>query len=240
MLTHWDERRDITIPGDTEATLDFAASHWIALARHAIAKKGRFAVALSGGSTPKAIFEKLKTMRDAVDWRAVHLYWSDERAVSADHPDSNYKMAMDAAFSHLPIGQIHRMKGESLIEKYALEYEELIKKELGATLFDLVMLGVGEDGHTASLFPGSAGLDENKRLVIANHIPQKNSWRMTLTFRCINESAQAVVYALGPSKQEIVPLVLKSALPSSYPASYVGTAEQKALWILDSQASLNL
>ncbi|MBS0625357.1 MAG: 6-phosphogluconolactonase [Verrucomicrobia bacterium] len=235
MLIHWDAKRDLAVPGDAAETIAFAVDHWLKSARAAIEKKGRFAVALSGGSTPKAIFEKLAEKPTALDWSRVLLFWSDERAVPPDHPDSNYKMALDAGFSKLPIPSNHifRMKAETHIEQHALEYEKTIRRELGPSLFDLVMLGVGEDGHTASLFPGTTALDIQDRLVVANHIPQKNTWRMTFTFPCINQSALAVIYALGASKQEIVPQALKGHFPSSH----VGTQERKALWILDKAAS---
>jgi 6-phosphogluconolactonase len=132
------------------------------------------------------------------------------------------------------------MKAESQIEQNALEYDQTIRRELGPQLFDLVMLGVGEDGHTASLFPGTPALEVEDRLVVANHVIQKNSWRMTFTFPCINQSAHAAIYALGPSKQEIVPQVLKAPLPSPWPSSQIGTPERKALWILDQAAAKNL
>lgn len=239
MLIHWDERRDLAVPGDTAETIAFAVDHWLQSARSAIEKNGRFAVALSGGSTPKSIFEKLAEKPAAIDWSRVLLFWSDERAVPPDHPDSNYKMALDAGFSKLPIPSSHifRMKAETQIEQHALEYEKTIRRELGPSLFDLVMLGVGEDGHTASLFPGTSALAVQDRLVVANHIIQKNTWRMTFTFPCINQSAQAAIYALGTSKQEIVSQVLKAPLPFPWPSSHIGTKERKALWILDKAAS---
>lgn len=242
MLTHWDERRDLIVPGNSSETISFAVDHWIGLARNAIAKRGKFAAALSGGSTPKSIFEKLAEKPQALDWTRVLLFWSDERAVPPDHPDSNYRMAMEAGFSRLPIppSQIFRMKGESHIEQNALDYEKTIRRELGPDLFDLVMLGVGEDGHTASLFPGTSALTVEDRLVVANHVIQKDSWRMTFTFPCINQSAHTAIYALGASKQEIVPQVLKAPLPSPWPVSQIGTSERKALWILDEAASKNI
>ena len=118
MLKSWDARRDYIIAGNKEETVDFAAGHWVHSAKRAIQKRGRFAVALSGGSTPKAIFELLRE-KATLDWSKVWLFWSDERAVPPDHPDSNYRMAMDSAFSKLPIpsSQIFRMIAEKDIEK---------------------------------------------------------------------------------------------------------------------------
>lgn len=236
MLKSWDERRDYIIAGNTEQTVDFAVEHWVHSSQRAIQQRGRFVVALSGGSTPKAIYERLK--REKVDWEKVWLFWSDERAVPPDSLESNYKMAMESLSQvGIPASQIFRMKAETDIEKNAQEYEEKIHHALDKHLFDLVMLGVGEDGHTASLFPKSKGLEEKNRLVIANHISEKKSWRMTFTFPCINRSLHAVIYALGASKHLIVPKVLAAAIDSEFPASKVGTREHKALWILDADAS---
>lgn len=242
MLISWDERRDIVTCENATQTIAFAAKHWLHLARSAIEKSGRFAVALSGGSTPKAIFEKLAESPEALDWSKVWLFWSDERSISPDDPESNYHMAMTAGFSKLPVLREHifRMKAETHIEEHALEYEEIIKKKLGKNLFDLVMLGVGEDGHTASLFPETKALAITDRLVVANHIPQKNTWRMTFTFPCINQSTQSAIYALGSSKNQIVTQVLQAKLPSPWPASFVGTSSHKTLWILDNLASKDL
>jgi 6-phosphogluconolactonase len=242
MLIPWDERRELVIPGDEKVAISFAADHWIDLGKAAIAKSGHFAVALSGGSTPKAIFKRLAQKTNALDWSKVWLFWSDERSVAPEHPDSNYHMAMTAGLNTLPVlpDHIFRMKAEDHIEQHALEYEELIKKKLNNNLFDLVMLGLGEDGHTASLFPATKALDVKNHLVVANHVPQKNTWRMSFTFSCINQSKLSVIYTLGETKASIVKQVLEAKLPSPWPASFVGTKEHKALWILDDLASQNL
>ena len=240
MLSSWDNRRDYIIAGNTQETIDFAVENWIHSAERAILERGRFAVALSGGSTPKAIYEHLEK-RAKLDWSKIWLFWSDERAVPPDHPESNYRMAMES-FKNLPIppSQIFRMVGETDIEKNALDYEEKIKRLLGKNLFDLVMLGIGEDGHTASLFPNTAGIKINNRLVISNYISEKKCLRMTLTFPCINQSFHSTIYALGASKHLIVPQVLQAPIDSPFPASRIGTAEHKALWILDKAAAIHL
>lgn len=237
MLKSWDDRRDLYVAKDTPAAIDFAVENWIHSAQRAILQRGRFTVALSGGSTPKAIYEKL--LHAKLDWSKVWLFWGDERSVPPTHSDSNYKMAMDAAFSRLPIppSQIFRMVAEKDIEKNALDYEDKIRRHLDKHYFDLVMLGIGEDGHTASLFPNTEALTIEDRLVVANHIPDKNTWRMTLTYPCINQSTRAIIYALGSSKAQIVPQALNSAIVSPYPSSKIGTPEHKALWILDTAAA---
>ena len=239
-MISWDARRDYIIPGNAEETIEFATEHWIHSAERAIQQRGRFAVALSGGSTPKAIYENLQK-KGKLDWSKVWLFWSDERAVPPNHPESNYRMAMES-FGKLPIppSQVFRMIGEKEIEKNASNYEEKIRHVLGKDLFDLVMLGVGDDGHTASLFPKSPGLVIDNRLVIANYISEKKSWRMTLTFTCINQSFHSAIYAIGPSKQIIVPQVLEAPIDSQFPASRIGIPERKTFWILDSDAAINL
>lgn len=241
----WDERRDLIIPGNYTASIIFCVEHFVALAKKAIQDHGSFYVALSGGSTPKAIFEHL-TVRSHLtqsDWEKIHLFWSDERATPPTHPESNYKMAMDAGLSKMPIPpeQIHRMVAEIEIEANALAYEELIKKTLKNRPFDLVMLGMGDDGHTASLFPYTQGLKVTGRLVIANFLPDKKIWRMTMTFECINSAKHIAVYVLGAQKKFMLLDVLKS--PENFerlPAQQVGTKEHKALWIADEAAASEL
>lgn len=239
-MLEYDQRRNLFIGKTEEEALSFAAEHWINTARKAIQQRGQFFVALSGGSTPKAIYQRIIQVSD-LDWSKVFLFWNDERAVPPDHPESNYGNAMKY-FSQLPIPshQIFRMKAENNLVANAQEYEEKIRHYTGKHLFDLVMLGIGEDGHTASLFPDTDALSVNDRLVVANHVPQKNTDRMTVTFPCINESAHIAIYALGKNKKEIIPKILKAPIVSEYPASKVGTPQNPALLVLDEFSSANL
>jgi 6-phosphogluconolactonase len=236
-----DDRRDLAVPGDYQTTLQFCVEHFLFTAQKAIASHGRFAVALSGGSTPKAIYQKLldPIYQKKIDWTQVLLFWSDERNVSPDSPESNYRLAMEAAFKYLPIRpeNIHRMKAEADIVENALAYQNLIHSVLKGSPFDLVMLGMGEDGHTASLFPHTEGLHAQDRLVIANYIPEKNTWRMTLTFECINASNAISLYVLGKSKAAMLKHLLTAPYqPEALPAQRVGSAQNKALWIADQEA----
>lgn len=230
---------ELLVPGDYDATLHFCVEHFITTCRDAIQDHGQFFVALSGGSTPKAIYEVLcqPQYSSEIEWSKVHLFWSDERSVLPTDPDSNYRMAMKAGFEKMLLlpEHIHRMEAETDIEKHALKYEKKILKTLDGQCFDLVMLGMGEDGHTASLFPETEGLTIRGRQVIANHIPQKDTWRMTLTFDCINDAAQTVFYVMGKSKAEMMARVFtqKPVLP----CQKVGTPDNPALWIADEAAA---
>lgn len=237
----WDERRLIIIPGDKSTTIEFCVKHFIDSANEAIKHHGKFFVALSGGSTPKAIYDLLATHHiDAVDWKKVYIFWSDERSVPPEHPDSNYHMAMTCGFSKLPIpsSQIFRMHAEENLKDNATLYEKTINNVLEDHPFDLVMLGMGEDGHTASLFPKTKGLEDKTHLVIANYIPEKDTWRMTMTFKCINSASNIVLYVIGNSKKETLKTVFNIKDPNSLPPSCkVGTKESPALWIVDNDAS---
>jgi len=242
---HWDDRRDLIVPGNNTATVIFCVEHFVALAKQAFQDHGAFYVALSGGSTPKAIFEHLTvhSLLSEADWKKVHLFWSDERAVAPTHSDSNYKMAMDAGLAKMPIprAQIYRMQAEENIEANAQRYEQQIQKILQNRPFDLIMLGMGDDGHTASLFPHTEGLKAKGKLVVANYLPDKKVWRMTLTFDCINSSRNIAVYVLGAQKKFMLSEIFFS--PDDFdrlPAQRVGSKEHKALWIADEAAAMEL
>lgn len=241
LLQAWDDRRDLIIPGDKAATIEFSIQHFIALAKKAISDHGSFAVALSGGSTPNAIYQGLTRPEylSAIDWSRVLCFWSDERCVPKDHPDSNYNNAMKAGLSKLPLNPNHifPMDGIGDLEKNSEAYEKLLLDKLSGQIFDLVMLGMGEDGHTASLFPKTHGLHPNERLAIPNYIPQKECWRMTLTFDCINAARHINLYVLGESKAQIVKQVLTGPYdPDMWPVQRIGVPDHKALWILDNSA----
>ncbi len=236
MQLNIDSRRNAVIAGNEQEAIEFSANHFIKCAKEAIRFHDSFFVALSGGSTPKKIYQTLaEKHKNDIDWGKVFLFWSDERAASATDSDSNYKMAMDSGFKNLPVpaNQIFRMKGENDIALHAIEYEKIIHKVLDGRHFDLIMLGIGEDGHTASLFPNTLALSENSKLVVANHVPQKNTWRMTFTFKLINSAHNIVFYALGKSKREILKKVIEN---NEFPASRVGTELHPALFILDNES----
>jgi 6-phosphogluconolactonase len=242
ILHSFDERRNIIIPGDDKQTITFCVEHIIMAYHESVSMHGLFSIALSGGSTPKAVFTELTSEKnkDRIDWNKVHIFWSDERSVGPEHPDSNYHMAMEHGFQKIaiPKNHIHRMQAEFAIKDNAKNYEEIIKDTLQNRPFDYVILGMGDDGHTASLFPHTAALQEESHLVVANYVPQKNTWRMTFTYPCINSARHIVFYVIGSNKKDKLLDVLTSKKDFiEYPSIKIGTKEHKALWIADKNAA---
>lgn len=240
-----DDRRTLVIPGDATTTVAYAAQHWSDCCHEAVRTHGEFFVALSGGSTPKAIFEQLTKppYREQIPWDKIHFFWSDERNVPPNNPESNYHMAMEAGLKNMPIPafHIHRMLAEIDIERGAENYEATIRKILPTRIFDFIMLGMGEDGHTASLFPHTQALSVKDRWIVANHIPQKNTWRMTMTYPCINSARHIAIYVIGASKNSMLTQVLRGPdNPLEWPSQKVGTPSHRALWIADSAAAEQL
>lgn len=225
-----------------------AAEQFVALAGAACAEKGRFTVALSGGSTPKALYGLLASdgYRDRVHWPRVHLFWGDERCVPPDHPESNYRLVKESLLSgvKIPEENVHRLAGEKEAEAAAAGYENELRKFFGATglpRFDLIFLGLGEDGHTASLFPGSAALSENQRWVAAAYVERFKAHRLTLTFSVINAAAQVTFLVSGESKRAIVKQLLAgSAKSSNYPAAKVSPTDGKLVWLITKDAAGDL
>ena len=177
-------------------------------------QRGRFTVALSGGSTPRRLYELLATpaYAEKTSWERWHVFWGDERCVPPDHPDSNYRMAREALLDRVPIppSQIHRIKGEAVPYDAAEAYEHELCQSFGepTPAFDLVLLGLGEDGHTASLFPGTNGLEEERRLVMANWVPHLQAYRITFTLPLINAARNVAFLVTDGSKAEVLRKVL--------------------------------
>jgi 6-phosphogluconolactonase len=232
-----------------------AADHFVALAGEAIARRGRFAVALAGGSTPKAMYALLATdeYADRVDWARVHVFWGDERCVPPDHPDSNYRMARETLLDHvpLPVGYVHRMRGEMAPAQAAAEYERTLRTffsspaagreggdEEPTARFDLILLGMGDDGHTASLFPGTAVIDEQTRWVVAHYVEKLSAWRVTLTPVVINAAANVTFIVSGAGKAERLRQVLAGPYqPHTLPAQIVRPDYGRLRWLVDAAAA---
>jgi 6-phosphogluconolactonase len=200
---------------DAAALACRAAKYLVEMIPEAVDARGQARIAISGGSTPKAAFQLLadphQRFRGAMPWDRLDLYWVDERCVPPDDADSNYRMTREALLNHVPLpgNQIHRIEGELEPELAAARYESELRNNFrleGAESprFDLVALGMGDDGHTASLFPYTTAIHEMSRLVIANHVPQKDSWRITLTWPVINHASSVFFLISGADKAERV------------------------------------
>ena len=200
---------------DAAALAAHAARHFVEMAEEAVAARGRARIAISGGSTPKAAFQLLgdpaQPWRARMTWDRLDLYWVDERSVPPNDPDSNYRMTREALLDHAPLKpeQIHRMEGELDPEAAAARYESELRNGFrleGAETptFDLIALGMGPDGHTASLFPHTAALSEIGRLVVANHVQNKDAWRVTLTWPVINHARSVFFLIAGEDKAAVV------------------------------------
>ena len=236
----------------SEALASAAASHFAERVSQSVAKRGRARIAISGGSTPKATFALLAdpagSYAATIPWDKIDLFWVDERTVGPEDADSNYRMTKEALLSKVPLGeeQVHRMEGELDPEEAAAKYESLIRREFrleGAELprFDVVWLGMGDDGHTASLFPHTEGLHELGRIVYANHVPQKDTWRITLTLPVINEANDVVFLIGGSDKAEPLEKVLYGDfLPEVYPSQLIQPRNGSLTLLLDEKAAVHL
>lgn len=211
-------------------------------ASSAVREKGFFTVALSGGKTPLAMYERLAAKN--VPWKDVHLFWGDERCVHPSSPESNFGSAYKNLISkvNIPSGNIHRMKGELDPAEAALDYDGEIKdffSSMGAApgipTFDLVLLGLGEDGHTLSLFPSTDAINERTRLVAANHVPRLGAWRITMTLPLVNETKCAVFLVSGAEKSAVLKEVIEGDL--TYPAALIRPKKGKLLWLVDKEAA---
>lgn len=212
----------------------------------AVQKVGRFAVALSGGSTPKAMFKALKEGWNArLDWKRIHLFWGDERCVPPNDAASNYHMAKEQLIDHLPIpnANIHRIHAEEPPAAAAAGYENELRRFFRLApgewpRFDLLLLGIGEEGHTASLFPDTAALHETTRIVVSTFVSGVNAERITLTFPAINAAAFVIVLASGTRKCEIIRTVLDTTpSPKTLPMHGVHPNHGQLVWILDADAA---
>lgn len=226
-----------------------AAAEFARLAAEAVAKRGRFSVALSGGTTPQGLYAALVAdarLRQSVPWEHTHVFWGDERQVSPEHPDSNYRMAREVLLSKVPLPEVnvHRIQGELPdASEAAHRYEGDMRAALGLTAtelprFDLVLLGLGADGHTASLFPGTDALLEQHRAATANWVDTLRAWRITLTLPAINRARAIMFLVCGEDKAEAVKSVLEGrSPPEPLPARLVRPRSGKLVWFMDPAAA---
>jgi 6-phosphogluconolactonase len=238
---------------ETPEEMAFAAAQLFASSiEKAVKTRGIARLAISGGSTPKAMFKLLADPAQpflmTIPWDKLHLYWVDERCVGPDDPESNYGVARDLLLTKVPIPEsnVYRMEGELDPEEAASRYESVLRNSMkleGAEspAFDLVALGMGPDGHTASLFPHTEGLDEIGRLVIANHVAQKDTWRITLTWPVINQATEVAFELDGAGKADILAEVLTGPRDiERLPSQLIRPSNGKLLFLLDQAAAAKL
>lgn len=242
---------------DANAMAQAAAQSFVELAKKAIATQGRFSVALSGGSTPAALYKLLASEPFVAQlaWSKIHVFWGDERCVPPDDPESNYRMANETLLSHvgLPPENIHRIRGELAPQVAAQEYEATLHKFFldapVARSFDLVLLGMGSDGHTLSLFPGSdatkqemillsQGTQAQQRWVVANYVEKFSTWRITLTTLPVNAAANVLFLIAGADKANVLQKVLaQPPEPPLLPAQLIRPTNGQLLWMIDAAAA---
>lgn len=230
----------VRIEPDPDAVARAAAGLVAEAAANAVAERGRFTLVLSGGSTPRALYSLLA--HRPISWERVHVFWGDERCVPPEHPDSNYRMARESLLDRVPIpaGNVHRLEGENpdpaaAAARYAEEIRRFFAPE--PPRFDLVLLGLGPDAHTASLFPGSAAL-ESPGWVAAPWVEKLASYRLTLTPVLLNRAAQVVFLVAGRDKAAAVEAVLRGdESPREIPARAIRPEEGRAVWLLDAAAA---
>lgn len=223
----------LTIVADERTLARDGAERFAAIVDDA-ATRGQVIVSLTGGTTPKHMYEQL-ARRPHVPWESVHVFFGDERAVGPDHPDSNYGMARDALLAHVPIpaSQVHRMRGELVPDEAARQYE----RELIAT-FDLMLLGLGEDAHIASIFPFSPVTEERVRTVVAPWVPHLKTYRITLTPPKLLDARRIVMLVAGRAKANAVKMALEAPTDvQRYPAHLLRSAADRVEWLIDRAAA---
>jgi 6-phosphogluconolactonase len=239
---------EIQVFANPETLTQAAAAEFVQQANQAIQARGRFTIALSGGSTPKSLYALLATQpwRNQVSWDQVHLFWGDERHVPPSDPSSNFRMTQERLLFQVPIppGNVHRIKAENPdAQRVAAAYERDLKQffQLGEhefPRFDLVLLGMGSNGHTASLFPRTTAVYEQTRFVVAPWVEELNTDRITLTPPVINNAAKVIFFVTGAEKAATLKAVLEGQYqPDRLPAQIIRPTQGKVLWMVDQAAA---
>jgi len=240
---------EVRVFDDLEALSRAAAEIVVDRSRRAVARRGRFLIALSGGGTPSRLYQLLPQppYRDQISWADMHVFWGDERCVAPDDSQSNYRQAWDAFLEHLrvPPQNIHRVKGELAPQEAARDYAVVLRQFAEPPLewprFDLVLLGMGEDGHTASLFPGSEVETSQPTLAVSGHYQGRPAWRVTLTPPVLNAADAVVFLVSGASKSQTLEQVLGGEYrPRDLPAQRVQPSDGELIWLVDREAAASL
>lgn len=232
---------------DPAALAEGAAREVASVAQETVARRGACTVALAGGSTPRELYETLSAepYSSAVDWSRIRICWGDERCVAPDHRASNYRMALESLLSRVPIPEeaIHRIRGELQPARAASEYEALLRRVTGEALprLDLVLLGMGTDGHTASLFPDTPNLLEEQRLVVATLAPAEPRYRVSLTLRAFNAARVVLILVQGREKAATLRQVSEARQGESrLPAAHIRPEHGRVLWLVDRAAAAEI
>jgi 6-phosphogluconolactonase len=231
----------VHVYGSSEELAGAAAREFAARAEEAIEERGRFAVVLAGGSTPETMYGILaRDYIDRIDWSKVYVFFGDERAVPPHHEDSNLKMASEALLDHVPVGNVHRIRGELPPDEAAEAYEEELRtffQTEDVPQFDLILLGLGADGHTVSLFPETPALEVHDRWVVANPVPRLDTTRITVTVPVINAARGVIFLVAGEDKAEALREILEGdSDPHAYPAKLVQPPAGPK-WMVDQSAA---
>lgn len=237
---------DVKIYPDPDSLARAGAELFVVLAEDALAARGRFTVALSGGSTPRAMYTQLCGL--VVDWARVQVFWGDERCVPPSHPESSYRMARETLLDHIPLppANVHRIQGEADPGQAAADYEQELRAAFGNLLprFDLILLGLGDDGHMASIFPGTSAVREEHAWVVAqahDFPPPPLVTRITFTPPLINAAAHVVFLVAGAGKAERLQQVLRGPYqPEVTPAQSVKPTHGRLVWMVDEAAAKKL
>lgn len=240
------DNRTIRIAPDAATLFRAAADEFRRCANEAIRNYGRFCVALSGGSTPRRVYALLADDQNnsstQLPWNKIFIFFGDERHVPPEHPESNYRMANESLLSKVPVPQqnVYRVFGELDATEAAQKYEDQLRSFFNLQpnefpRFDLIMLGLGPDGHTASLFPGSKALEDNSHLVVANWVEKFQQYRITFTFPVLNHAAEVMFLVSGSDKSQILREILQSE-NEIYPAQRVHPENGVLLWLVDQEA----
>jgi 6-phosphogluconolactonase len=233
---------EIKVVTDPIAAALLAAERIVAAAESAIEFRDSFSIVLSGGSTPKALYTLLATeeVRTSIDWTKVHVFFGDERCVPPDHAESNYRMAREALLAKVPVpgDNVYRIRGEADPAEAAQDYDDTLREYFADTGPDVALLGMGDDGHTASLFPRTEALQETRRRCVANFVPKLNKWRLTLTAPFLNRSKQVLILVVGAAKAVRVAEVLEGQrLPDELPIQLIEPTSGRLTWIMDAAAA---
>lgn len=236
---------EIRVLDDGLAFFEAAVAEFLQIVQSSIQGSGRCTVALSGGTTPRS-FYSLLAQQPNVPWDKIFFFFGDERHVPPDDPNSNFRMASESLFSLAPVPAEHIFRVPAEIpdaDTAAQSYEQTLRQffnleEDALPRFDIILLGLGPDGHTASLFPGTAALHEDERLVAANWVEKLKTWRITLTYPVINNAAEILFLVAGAEKQEAVLAVLQGKPdPETYPAQGIRPENGRLVWVVDHAAA---